>query len=92
MRLILCCFLAVSACAQFPALDGVVPPDVANAPYPDLVPLAPVVARAATSESNAAFAQEDITSRLAALRARAARLRGPVIGPQTRARMMRGVR
>ncbi len=83
---------SLPACAEFPALDGVVPPAQINAGYPDLVPLVPVLAQAAASDSGAANVAADITPRLAGLRARAARLRGPVIAPAIRARMLRGVR
>lgn len=80
------------ACTEFPALDGTVPPAQANGPYPDLVPLAPLVARANTSTGTLAEIEQSLTPRLAALRARADGLRGPVIPPAERERMTRTVR
>ncbi len=85
--------LAVAAgCAQFPELDQRITPELANAQPPDLVPLAPLIAQADAAQAGAATAQADLDPRLAALRDRAARLRGPVIPPSIRARMLRGVR
>lgn len=81
--------LVPAACTQFPQLDGTVPPEQAAAPFPDLVPLGPVIARA--GDSRAETIQTDLGPRLANLRARAAGLRGPVISPDQRARMLRGV-
>lgn len=79
----------VVACAQFPELDASQTPGVNDAAYPDLVPLetllnGPVVR--ATPEMRAG-----IEGRVAGLRARAARLNGPVVDAQTRNRMRRGV-
>ena len=102
MRLVLACSLAVclallsglGACTQFPELDGTVAPTDADAPAPDLVPLAPLLAQAnqgSDTASAAQSAQTALTPRLAALRARADRLRGPVIPAAIRARMLRGV-
>jgi hypothetical protein len=83
---------ALPACTEFPELDGTIAPERANAPYPELVPLAPLLAQANTSSGAAELANTDIEPRLANLRARAARLRGPVIPSATRSRMLRGVR
>lgn len=80
--------LGMGGCVEFPALDGVVDDTTRNAPYPDLVPLGPILAQA-----DAAAPGRDpgagILARAAALSARAARLRGPVIDGGTRARMER---
>ena len=92
MRLLLPCLLLLAACTEFPALEGTVPPAQANAPFPALVPLAPLVAQAETPQTDAAGAEAALAPRLSALRARAARLRGPVIPPAQRARMLRGLR
>lgn len=83
---------SLSACAEFPELDSTITPAQANAPFPELVPLASLVARADTNNSASANVEAAITPRLADLRARAARLRGPVIAPAIRDRMLRGVR
>jgi len=83
---------ALPACTEFPELDATVSPEAANAPHPDLVPLGPLLAQANTSTGAAEHANTNIEPRLANLRTRAARLRGPVIPAALRARMLRGVR
>ena len=83
---------ALTACTEFPELDATVSPEQANAPYPDLVPLAPLLAQANTSNGTAELANTNLDQRLSNLRARASRLRGPVISAAVRARMLRGVR
>ncbi|WP_281983330.1 hypothetical protein [Thalassorhabdomicrobium marinisediminis] len=92
MRLAIALCLTLAACAEFPALEGRVSPAVANAPPPELVPLGPLLARADAAERGAATVPAALSGRIAALRARADRLRGPVIPPATRARMQRGIR
>ncbi|SMX33249.1 hypothetical protein [Octadecabacter ascidiaceicola] len=83
---------ALPSCSGFPELDGTVTPEQANAPFPELVPLAPLLAQANTSTGGTEAAITDLEPRLANLRARAARLRGPVIPAAIRTRMLRGVR
>ncbi len=82
-------FLLLCACAQFPELDRTQTPGVADAPYPRLVPIGTLLeaepARA-TPEMRAG-----VLGRVGALRARAARLNGPVVDAATQARMRRGV-
>jgi len=85
MRFTLPFLIALSACAQFPELDGTIAPELENAPFPDLVPLAPLFAQADATSDNAPDVE-------AALIARAARLRGPVLSTAERARLTRGVR
>lgn len=88
----LACLLGLAGCTDFPALDGTISPALQNAPYPDLVPLSPIVAQAGAADYGGASAAADLAPRLAALRARAAGLRGPVIPAPTRSRMLRGLR
>ncbi|WP_146590000.1 hypothetical protein [Puniceibacterium confluentis] len=81
--------LLLCACAQFPELDSTQTPGVATAPYPRLVPIETLLQGApprATPEMRAG-----VLGRAGALRARAARLSGPVVDAATRARMRRGV-
>lgn len=92
MRFAVIAFLTLSACSDFPALEGTIQPDLENAPFPALVPLGPVIAQTSSINSVAATAEADLSPRIARLRARAATLRGPVIPPAQRARMLRGVR
>lgn len=92
MRFTLPLLIVLAGCADFPALDGTIPPAVANAPPPDLVPLTSVFAQARAGERTADASDISQSSRLANLRGRAARLRGDVIAPAERARMLRGPR
>ncbi len=81
--------LGLMGCTQFPELDETATPGVAEAPYPDLLPLETLLRGApprATPDLRAGVAD-----RAAALRARAAFLQRPVIDPATRARMDRGI-
>lgn len=88
---ILIAILSLGAgCTQFPDLDSAVTDTARDAPYPDLLPV---------EELNARIAEPKITpdtvsglaGRVAALKARAAWLRGSVIDSPTRARMSIGV-
>lgn len=96
MRLRLATLIAISglasACTQFPELDRAIGADVANAPPPALVPLAPLIAQANAADRGAAEVQTALSPRLSSLRNRAARLRGPVIPQPVRNRMLRGIR
>ena len=83
----------LAACTTFPAIDAVVPAADRRAAPPALVPLAPLLAQAeASSGVDPVAVSRDVNARIAALRARAARLAGPVIEPATRARMLRSFR
>jgi len=88
----ICCVVSAASCAQFPELDNRMTPELANMSPPELVPLGPLIAQAGASNAGAGTAVEDMEPRLSALRARAARLRGPVIPAPVRSRMLRGVR
>lgn len=81
--------LLLCACAQFPELDSTQTPGVAEAPYPRLVPIETLLASdtpRATPDMRAG-----LLGRAEALRARAARLNGPVVDADTRTRMQGGV-
>ncbi len=72
MRLILAIsplIIALSACAAFPALDGTVSPAHANAPFPDLVPIASLIQQANVDGSASALVEAAISGRIANLRA-----------------------
>lgn len=80
--------VAAGACGEFPQLDGETD---RTAPYPDLVPVENL--RAGIPEQRIDDpADSRIESRIAALQARAARLRGRVIDNESRARLQGGVR
>lgn len=88
-RLLVCCLLA--GCAQFPALEDVEGPGVADADYPRLLSVSEL--RSTPASTATIELQSSVLDRIAALRARAARLqRSPVVDRPTRARMARGVR
>lgn len=82
-------FVVLTACAEFPALDDRISDAARAADYPSLVPIETLLAAADALPhpgNNASFDQ-----RIAALQARAAALRVPVINGATRSRMRSGV-
>ncbi|MFD1341420.1 hypothetical protein [Litorisediminicola beolgyonensis] len=81
--------LTLAACTQFPELDAARSADVANAPWPDLVPIETLLAGPPPRATEAETAS--VSARAAELRARAARLQAPVVDAATKARMRRGV-
>ncbi|WP_116599959.1 hypothetical protein [Primorskyibacter marinus] len=91
MRLILALTLASFAgCTSFPELEAAQTPGIQSAAYPRLLPLDTLL----TEEGDPRATPEamgDLAARVARLRARADRLRGPVIDSGTRSRMARGV-
>ena len=89
-RLVLMCLL-LAGCADAPSLDGRISAAAAAAPYPTLQPLAPLLARAARPGRIDTASTLRMDGGVAALRARAAALRGPVVDASTRARMQAGV-
>ncbi|MEZ5714129.1 MAG: hypothetical protein R3D85_02475 [Paracoccaceae bacterium] len=82
--------LTATACAEVPALDGTVPPALERADYPMLVPVEPILAAAGEVQIQPET-EAGIRARVARLKARAARLRGPIVDGGTRARMRAGV-
>lgn len=82
--------LAVGACTQFPELDAAVDPSVYDRDFPRLQPLEQLLVSPERRVSPAI--EGEIKDRVAALRARAGRLAGPVVDAATKRRMARGVR
>lgn len=81
MRLCALCLAAgLAACTQFPDLDATRTPGVADAPYPDLVPIDTLIAGPEPRATEAAIGQ--VQGRVSGLQASAARLRGVSAGPQ----------
>jgi len=82
--------IGLAACAEIPALEDRIDATARNAPYPTLINIDPLLAQAGQTASGTAITQ-DMTARIAALRARANALRGPIIPASLRNRMARGV-
>ncbi len=78
--------LTLGACAERPDVASRIDPAALSEPGPVLMPLSPVLA-AADGIAAAGPVAGPPPARLAALRARAAGLRGPVVGPAVRAAM-----
>lgn len=83
--------LALIGCTQFPELDGTVRPELENAPYPELVPLEPILASAQSIQVDPVQTESSLTARLAGLRARADVMRGAVISDAEKKRLGQGV-
>ncbi|MEM6897292.1 MAG: hypothetical protein AAF576_07905 [Pseudomonadota bacterium] len=73
--------LLLAGCAEFPDLEGTVSPESENAPFMDF--LTPDELNA-LNQGAAPVAEDPLAGRLAALRARAAQIRGTVITPEER--------
>lgn len=92
--LVLCAAALVAACGSFPQLDAVVSDEAWASDYPALVPAETLRARATARPVSAdgttlaaASPAPEIDARAASLKARAARLRGEVIGEADRDRL-----
>ena len=81
--------IALQACTQFPELDARVPASELKGAYPKLLPLDQLLDAPAPQVTPKTIG--NMQSRIAGLRARAARLKRPVINAPTKARMRRGV-
>ncbi|WP_226621044.1 hypothetical protein [Alloyangia pacifica] len=92
MRLVLLPLLALlGACTDFPEFDGSQSPGVANAPWPELVPLSGLLASQPPTRAEPEMA-ENLDARAEALRRRAEALQqGEVVDSGTRSRMDGGV-
>lgn len=84
--------LLVSACTQFPELEGTVRPDVENASFPELVRLEPLLAQGNDTTVDPIRQEADLQGRVDRLRARAGRLRGTVLSTAERQRLEEGLR
>lgn len=90
--LILLVSVFLTACTQFPSLDRTITPALEAAPYPELIAIEPVLARAKAPGVNRDVATTGLNARVSNLRARAARLRGSVLTGRERLRLERGMR
>jgi len=85
----------LAACAAFPDVDEVTDDSMANAPYPQLVPLEHILVaeeqtsstRRMSSQEQLTTSQEQLTGRAAALRARAKRLRSGRLSAEDKKRL-----
>lgn len=84
--------LTLGACTQFPDLDHTQTEQLTRADYPDLVPIEPILARAAGPKPDPLAEEAALTARLAALRARADRMRGSVLSGAEKQRLENGLR
>ncbi|MGB7244721.1 MAG: hypothetical protein WBC93_21850 [Sulfitobacter sp.] len=89
VTLILCAGLA--ACTQFPDVERSVSAQAEAADYPDLVPIGPLLAAADAEQIDAQATQTQLSARVAALRAKAARLRRGVVTGSERVRLENGL-
>lgn len=70
-------FLGVSliaSCTQFPELDRTITPELEAAPYPDLVPIEPLLAKATAGRIDPVRTEAELSGRAAQLDARARRI------------------
>lgn len=79
--------LALSACTQFPQIDGLAAPT--GAAPPALVPIETLFAQADARPADRAV---PLPARAARLKARAALMRGPILDPATRERLAAAIR
>ncbi len=83
--------VALAACTEPYPLAPELVASGADAPYPALVPAEQITAQVPPAATTPAEAAPAVTTRAESLRARAGRLRGPVIDAETQTRMQRGV-
>ena len=84
--------LLTGACTQFPELDERVTPELEAADYPALVPIDPILTAERTTGAAPAQETAAIDARVAALRSRAAALRGAVLSGAEEQRLAQGSR
>jgi hypothetical protein len=79
----------LAGCTQFPELDRTITPELEAAPYPDLVPIDPLLAKATAGRIDPARTEAALTGRAANLEARAARVSRTSAQSATAARVAR---
>lgn len=67
--------LTLCACIDIPEVENIVPADIEAAPYPELVPLDPLLANAIPEGVDTTATTLTLQARIAALQARARALR-----------------
>ena len=81
----------LASCAQFPDLDDALPEHLQDADFPRLIPLSGEELDPARSQEERADTVDALNARIAALNARANRLRRPVLAQSTHQRMANGI-
>lgn len=84
--------VTLGGCTQLPALDGTITPEMEAADFPEFEPMPALLSRAKASRTNPGAEQAQLNARVAALRARAARLRKSVLSGPERVRLREGLR
>lgn len=85
-------FGLLAACAEFPDLDDVISAESRAADFPTLIPIDPLLASARSDSERADAIANSLIARTANLRNRARAMRGPVIEPRIRSKMVRAMR
>lgn len=83
--------LVLAGCADQPDLESTISDSVRAAPYPDLVPLEPLLATSGPRRDKIDNPETDLAARRDRLQQRAQRLSGTVVDTDTRTRMRTGV-
>ena len=83
--------LVLAGCSDQPDLDSTISDSVRAAPYPDLVPLEPLLATTGSPRDTSDQPEADLAARRNRLQQRAQQLSGAVVDSDTRARMRAGV-
>ncbi|MGR3475260.1 MAG: hypothetical protein ACU0CJ_13160 [Sulfitobacter sp.] len=78
-----------AGCAQFPELDRTITPELEAAPYPDIVPIAPLLAQATAGRIDPVQTEAELSGRAAQLEARAGRVSSNSTDTTTAARVAR---
>jgi len=76
---------SLAACADFPELDATITPEMRRADFPRLATISELQNTPEPRITEAT--QAGLQARIAALRARAGRLRGAVVGPEAQERL-----
>lgn len=84
--------LWLAGCTTFPDLDATQTADLAEADYPALVPIDPILAGIKPADSTAQDTRSDFDARLAGLRARSQAMRGQVLSAREKRRLEEGIR
>lgn len=91
MMLRLLPILLIAACARVPELGAVVPPDLRNAPYPQLIPLGPELTTPQDPTAEAEALSDALNGRAERLKRRARALsQAEVVDDAAKARMQAG--